>query len=114
MVSEYVVLKHKHCERTWHGFESVQVHKVVLSAASKTFHDLALEFDMMPHQEHDQLKIIMPSDVSLYAVNMFINFIYTGKCAASSNHCETEELWFINVIINMIYLWFINHVINIL
>ena len=40
---------------------------------------MALNFDMMPHQEHDQLKIIIPSDVSLYAVNMFINFIYTGK-----------------------------------
>ena len=56
----------------------LKVHKVVLSAASKTLHDLALEFDMTPHRERDQLEIIIPPDVALFAVNMFINYIYTG------------------------------------
>ena len=55
-----------------------QVHKVVLSAASKTLHDLALDFDMMPHRERDQLEIVIPPDINLYAVNLFINFLYTG------------------------------------
>jgi hypothetical protein len=34
---------------------------------------------MTPHRERDQLEIIIPPDVSLYAVNMFINFLYTGN-----------------------------------
>ncbi|XP_052816942.1 uncharacterized protein LOC128243298 isoform X2 [Mya arenaria] len=66
------------------GSTRILVHKVVLSAASKTLHDLALDFDMMSHRERDQLEIVIPPDISLYAVNMFVNFIYTGQLELNS------------------------------
>ncbi|KAH3768835.1 uncharacterized protein LOC127845484 [Dreissena polymorpha] len=66
------------------GSTRILVHKVVLSAASKTLHDLALDFDMMPHRDRDQLEIVIPPDIPLLAVNAFINFIYTGQLDLTS------------------------------
>ncbi|KAL4234629.1 hypothetical protein ACF0H5_006270 [Mactra antiquata] len=65
-------------------FCDAMVHKVVLSAASQKLHDLALDFDMTPHRERDQLEIIIPPDISLYAVNLFIQFLYTGQIDINS------------------------------
>lgn len=73
------------------GSTRILVHKAVISAASQTLHELALEFDMTPHRERDQLEIIIPPDVNLFAVNMFINFLYTGQVQLNSriiNHLE--------------------------